>query len=312
MKKIISIATSCCNEIDNIPILYLEIVKIFEKLIEYDFEIVISDNGSTDGTIDELKKIAAKDKRFKVLINQLNYGPTRAPLNSMLHCNGEVVIGMASDLEDSPDVIPHLIKKWEEGFKLVVAVRQSSSEKGFNKYLRSTYYVIMGMITDTSHIKNYTGFGLYDTKIIRQIINLDDHNLYFRGLIPNLGIPVAQVKFHKSFRAFGESKATFISNYDHALQGIIRSSRFPLRFTFLLGVFMTLLTVMLAGYFLFEKIIYWNDYQAGMIPLILTNLLLFGILFLILGLQGEYISLISDQVSKKFPVIVKEKINFDI
>ena len=120
-KKLISIATSCYNESINIESLCKQISEIFKKNKKYDYEIVISDNDSNDGTPEILRKIATENKNVKVLFNQTNYGHVRSPYNSLMHCSGDVIVRMASDLEDPPDLIPKFIKHWEDGSKVVIA-----------------------------------------------------------------------------------------------------------------------------------------------------------------------------------------------
>jgi glycosyltransferase involved in cell wall biosynthesis len=311
MKKIISIATSCYDEVDNIKPFYERLSKALKKIDHYDYEIIISDNNSSDGTQNELRRLALNDKRFKVIFNLVNYGHIKSPFNSIKNSKGDCIVVIASDLEDPPELILEFVKKWELGFKVVAAVRTGSDEPGLTKFLRAFYYYLMEKISETKQIRNFTGFGLYDREVINQILKLNDPKPYFRGIVSELGYEISEVFFKKPYREFGKSKGSFISNYDLAVQGIVRFSKFPLRLASFLGISMSFLSFILSGYFFYMKITNWDGFQAGMIPIILLNLFFFGILFFILGLYGEYIALLSSHIIKTPDVIEREKINFD-
>lgn len=310
-KKLISISTSCFNEQKNIINLCNRIENIFKKYkTKYSYEIVISDNNSTDQTPDVLRKLAHKTKNLKVLFNQTNYGHVRSPYSSLLHCSGDAVIRMASDLEDPPELIDSFIKHWENGSKVVVAVRNKSDEPGLMKYIRSIFYKFIAKISDTKQIKNYTGFGLYDREVIEQVKSLNDPFPYFRGIIPELGYDIKKVFFDKPYRKYGVSKGNIFTNYELAVAGIVRFSKLPLRFMVLLGFMLGLISILFLSWFLYQKFANWDSYEAGIAPLLLLNLFFFSIIFIFLGIIGEYIILLISHTVKKPGVIIKEKLNF--
>jgi glycosyltransferase involved in cell wall biosynthesis len=311
MKKIISITTSCFNESGNIEVFCQKISDIFSKLPDFEYEIIVSDNDSTDGTVEKLRKIAKENKRVKVILNMVNYGHVRSPYNSILHSSGDAVIAMASDLEDPPELIKDFIEMWMSGFKIVAAVRTGSDETGLMKPIRSLFYFVIDKISETKQLSYFTGFGLYDRIVIDQIIKMNDPNPYFRGIVSELGYEISQVFYHKPFRSSGVSKGNFLSNYDLAIQGMVRFSKFPLRFITLFGFAICLGSLLLSIYFFIEKLFNWNDYDAGIIPIILLILFFFGVLFLMLGFFGEYISILITHIVRKPDLIAKEKINFD-
>ena len=310
-KKLISIATSCYNESINIESLCKQISEIFKKNKKYDYEIVISDNDSDDGTPEILRKIATENKNVKVLFNQTNYGHVRSPYNSLVHCSGDAIVRMASDLEDPPDLIPKFIKHWENGSKVVIAVRNKPAEPGLMKYLRSLFYGLISKISDTEQIRNFTGFGLYDKDVIDEVKKLDDPFPYFRGIVPELGFKIKMVFFDKPYRKYGRSKGNFFTNYELAVTGIVRFSKLPLRFMVLFGFSLGCVSLVFLFWFLFQKIANWDSYIAGMTPLLLLNLFFFSIIFIFLGIIGEYIILLIAHSVKKPGVIVKEKLNFN-
>ena len=310
-KKLISIATSCYNESINIESLCNQISEIFKKNKKYDYEIVISDNDSNDGTPEILRKIATENKNVKVLFNQTNYGHVRSPYNSLMHCSGDVIVRMASDLEDPPDLIPKFIKHWEDGSKVVIAVRNKTAEPGLMKYVRTLFYGLISKISDTEQIRNFTGFGLYDREVIDEVRKLNDPFPYFRGIVPELGFKIKMVFFDKPYRKHGRSKGNFFTNYELAVTGIVRFSKLPLRFMVLFGFSLGCVSLAFSLWFLFQKIANWDSYIAGMTPLLLLNLFFFSIIFIFLGIIGEYIILLITHSVKKPGVIVKEKLNFN-
>ena len=310
-KKLISIATSCYNESINIESLCKQISEIFKKNKKYDYEIVISDNDSDDGTPEILRKIATENKNVKVLFNQTNYGHVRSPYNSLVHCSGDAIVRMASDLEDPPDLIPKFIKHWENGSKVVIAVRNKTAEPGLMKYVRTLFYGLISKISDTEQIRNFTGFGLYDREVIDEVRKLNDPFPYFRGIVPELGFKIKMVFFDKPYRKHGRSKGNFFTNYELAVTGIVRFSKLPLRFMVLFGFSLGCVSLAFSLWFLFQKIANWDSYIAGMTPLLLLNLFFFSIIFIFLGIIGEYIILLITHSVKKPGVIVKEKLNFN-
>ncbi len=134
MKKIITILTPTFNEVANIDELCSWISKITEKNHKYNFEHIFVDNASNDGTIDKIKQIAKKDKKVKAILNARNFGPAASMMHGMSQIQTDACIHIASDLQDPPEVIPDLIKKWEEGFKVVVLVKNESEERGLNYF----------------------------------------------------------------------------------------------------------------------------------------------------------------------------------
>src|SRR5262245_35599448 len=130
MKKLLTLVSPCLNEEGNIPELYERVCKVFaEQLPDYDWEYILIDNASTDGTVRVLKEIAAKDRRIKVIVNNRNFGPHRSGYHALLEAKrGDAIVALASDLQDPPEMIPQFVRKWEEGYKIVLAQKTNSEE----------------------------------------------------------------------------------------------------------------------------------------------------------------------------------------
>src|ERR1041384_1891224 len=154
----ISIITPCFNEEENLDELHARICNVMSSL-NYDYEHVLIDNASTDHSVEILRRLAHHDKHVKVILNTRNFGHIRSPYYAILQATGDAVIGMASDLQDPPEMIPEFINKWEEGFKVVAGVKRKTEDSGLFYFLRTLYYRFLRSLTDVKLIDNFTGFG---------------------------------------------------------------------------------------------------------------------------------------------------------
>lgn len=311
--KKISISSSCYNEEENIQEWYDRIVKVFaEKLPEYEYEIVISDNRSTDGTRAILRKIASRDKNFKVILNSNNFGHIRSPYNAFIHTGGEATVSMCSDLQESPELINDLVRKWEEGFKVVVATKEQSKCNFLIHSLRRLYYWLLGKVSDSDEIiQNFTGFGIYDRQVRDSLKKFNDPYPYFRGFICEIGFRRAEVKYTQQKRQHGKTKNNFFTLYDMAMTGFVNHSKLPLRLAALLGFILAGISLLIAlGYFIY-KLFYWDTFELGLAPLVVGMFFFFAIQLIFIGIVGEYVGAIYTQVKNRPLVIEEEKINFE-
>jgi len=311
MNKKISILTACYNEEENVEILCREIKKVFDQLPQYDYEHVFIDNSSQDKTVEILKQIALQDKHVKIIVNARNFGHIRSPYYGMLQTKGDCVISVVADLQDPPELIPEFLKKWEEGYKIVTAVKKKSKENPFMFFLRKIYYHTLAKFSEGGQIKNFTGFGLYDKSFIEAIRQIDDPYPYFRGLISEIGFQTTSVEYTQPKRMHGKTKNNFYTLYDIGMLGFVNHSKLPLRLASFIGFTIAVLSLLTAFVYLIYKLIDWNNFQLGMAPLVIGIFFLGGIQLLFLGIIGEYIGAILTQVKKRPLVIEKERINFD-
>lgn len=310
MKKI-SVVTICYNEEGNIREYYEQVVDVFKKLKDrYTYEIIIADNASTDLTPQILREIATQDRNFKVIFNSRNFGANRSGNNSLMQARGDAVILMVSDLQDPPTLIPQLIEKWEQGFKIVMAIKNHSEETGLMYFLRTFYYKTLEKLSDIKMVTHFTGFGLYDKQIVDIYQQLDDPFPYFRGLISDIGFEPAKIYFTQPARKHGKSKSNFLYLYDEAILGLTSYSKIPLRMATLVGFMSAFISFLFGLFYLIYKLIFWNNFSVGIAPLAI-GLFFFGSIQLIfLGIIGEYILMIYVHVLKRPLVYEKERINF--
>lgn len=309
-KKKISIVTPCYNEAENVNELYQRVAFVMASM-SYDYEHIFIDNCSTDMTVSKLKEIAEIDTRVKLIINARNFGHIRSPYYAMLQANGDAVILIASDLQDPPEMMQLFLKNWENGYKIVLAVKPSSEESAFMFRLRSLYYKIITYISEVPLIKNATGAGLFDRAVIEVLKKIDDPYPYFRGLICEIGFPIATVEFNQPKRIKGVTKNNFYTLYDMAMLGVVKHSKVPLRIMTMIGFLFAILSILASLYFFVAKIIFWNSFEVGIAPLLISLFFFNSIILMCLGLLGEYIGSIYTQVRKLPLVIEVERVNFD-
>ena len=310
MRKI-SILTACYNEEENIELLYKEVKKQMLSLENYEYEHIFIDNASTDKTVEILKNIAAKDKNVKVIVNVRNFGHIRSPFYGIRQCFGDVVISIVADLQDPPELIPQFIKKWEDGYKIVVGIKNKSRENPVMYSIRKIFYGLLSKASETEQIKNFTGFGLYDKKFVDVVRTIDDPYPYFRGLIGELGFDVAQIDYTQPRREHGKTKNNFYTLYDIAMLGFVSHSKLPLRLASFIGFGVAIISLLAALIYFIYKLIYWDSFQAGTAPLVIGLFFFSSIQLFFIGIIGEYVGAIHTQVRKRPLVIEKERVNFD-
>ncbi|MEQ8235805.1 MAG: glycosyltransferase family 2 protein [Syntrophomonadaceae bacterium] len=308
--KLISVVTPCFNEEDNVNEIYSRVKNVFAGLPEYSYEHIFIDNSSTDRTVELLKEIAAKDKNVKIIINTRNFGHIRSPYYALLQARGDVVISIVADLQDPPEMIKEFIKHWEQGYKVVVGVKTASHESRLMFAIRKAYYNLAKNFAEVDLIKNFTGFGLYDRKVIEILRQIDDPYPYFRGLISDIGFEIKKIEYIQPSRKRGITKNNFYTLYDMAMLGITNHSKVPLRLATMAGFVIGFLSLMVALVYLVLKLIFWNQFQAGAAPIVIGLFFFASVQLFFIGIVGEYVGSIQTQVMKRPLVIEKERINF--
>jgi glycosyltransferase involved in cell wall biosynthesis len=311
MKKI-TVITPCFNEEDNVEVCASELKKVMsEKLPAYQYEHIFADNASTDATLDKLRALAAQDPRIRVISNSRNVGPFRNMWNAMKSATGDAVIPLLpADLQDPPDVIPELVKNWEQGFLVTYGVRANRQESLMMRIARGTYYRIIKKFASAVIPLNSGEFLLADKRVVESILKVDDQYPYIRGLIAQTGVKSASVPYTWVKRERGKSKNSFISLVDQAINGFVSTSRVPARLALLGGFILSILGV---GYAVFTAFLVLTSETAtpmGIPTIIVGIFLLGGVQLLFLGLIGEYILSIHGQVRRVPPMFETERINF--
>lgn len=306
----VTILTPCYNEAENVQALYERVREVFAPLTDYRYEHLFIDNASTDATVAVLRGIAAQDKNVKVIVNTRNFGHVRSPIHALLQCRTDAVIIMAADFQDPPDVVPHLLARWREGFKVVLAIKAAAEESKLMFAIRKVGYRIVDSLSEVRQVRNNTGFGLYDKAFLSVLRTLPDPYPYFRGIVAELGFKYATVPYTQPARKRGITKNNLYMLYDLGVQGIVNHSRIPLRLAAMIGFVSSVISFIAALVYFVMKMMFWYDLPIGVAPVIIGLFCVASVQLFFLGVLGEYVGAIYTQVRNRPLVVEEERINF--
>jgi glycosyltransferase involved in cell wall biosynthesis len=309
--KTISIVTHAYNEEDNIEAMYLRIREIMQAYPHYAYEHIFIDNHSTDSTAAILTRIASTDKHVKLIVNARNFGHIRSPMHALMQARGDVIIGIASDFQEPPDLIPQMLEAWEAGFAMVLCVKRSSGENGFVYWLRKQYYRTVERLSSVETIQNYTGFGLYTREVVDIVRSFNDPYPYFRGIIAEISLPNKRLYFDQPARKRGITKNNFYTLYDIAMLGVISTSKVPLRLATFAGFICAAGSLLVALIYLTLKLVFWKTFAVGVAPMIIGVFFLQSIMLVFFGIIGEYVGAIYTKVQQRPHAIEQTRLNFE-
>ena len=299
------------NEAENVNELYRRFSQLFVREKKYNFEIIAVEHGSTDSTFTKLLLLQKKDKRVKILQLSKNFGNADAGIVAGLHfAKGDGLVITTADLQDPPEVISKFLKKWEEGYEIVYGIIKKRADTSFlRKILSLIFYKILNISTGNIFPENVSDFKLIDKKVYETVKGMPERNKFLRGIIIWTGFSQIGVSFERSQRFAGESKADFLTVLKVAVNGIFSFSYAPLRVITLLGFTLSVISFLLIVYQIGLYLIIGRG-QPGVSTIVVLMGFLFGMLFLILGVIGEYLSRIYDEVKQRPSFIVRRKIGF--
>ncbi|HWE53405.1 MAG TPA: glycosyltransferase family 2 protein [Bryobacteraceae bacterium] len=308
--KMVSVVTPCFNEEANVIELSNRVRAVFEKLPQYRYEHIFIDNASRDNTLAILKHIAGTDPCVKVIANSRNFGHLRSPMHGMFQAGGDAVILLFSDLQDPPEMLTEMIARWEDGTPVVLAIKETSDENGLMFWLRTKYYRLVNRLADLETYENFTGFGLYDRRVIEIVRSFNDPYPYFRGMIAEIGLPHVKIVYRQGRRMRGITKNNFYTLWDLAMLGITNFSKVPLRLLTFFGFGAAVLSVLFSLGYLVYKLLFWNRFSVGIAPLVIGIFFIGSVQLICIGIVGEYIGAIHTQIMRRPLVVEKERINF--
>ena len=298
MKKI-SILVPCYNEEENVIPLSNALVEMLQRdLPAYDYEIVFIDNCSKDSTRDKLRVICRKNPKIKAVLNAKNFGQFNSPYYGMLQTTGDCVVLMCCDFQDPIEMVPEFVKSWEEGYKIVSAIKTTSKENKIMRFLRSCYYKLIKKMSDVEQIEHFTGFGLYDRSFIEVLRELDDPTPFLRGIVAELGYKRKNIAYEQQKRRAGKTHNNWYSLYDAAMLSFTSYTKIGLRIATIGGFLCAGISFVIAIIYLLYKLTHWYSFSAGVAPLIIGLFMMGGIQLFFVGLLGEYIMSINTRVMK--------------
>lgn len=311
MMKKISILIPCFNEVENVVPLSKAIIKEFEEnLSKYEYELVFIDNFSTDGTREEIEELCRGNDRIKAIFNAKNFGQFNSPFYGICQTTGDCTITMCADFQDPVYLIPKFVKEWEKGYKIVSAIKSSSKENKIMYFLRSCYYKLIKRISEVEQIEHFTGTGLYDKSFIDVLRNLNDPSPFLRGIVAELGPLRKDIYYTQAERRAGKTHNNWYRLYDAAMLSFTSYTKIGLRLATIFGFVFSALNMLVAlGYFI-AKIIWWDSFPLGMIPMLIGIFFTGSIQLFFIGLLGEYILNINTRTMKRPLVVEERRINF--
>ncbi|MDE7366016.1 MAG: glycosyltransferase family 2 protein [Lachnospiraceae bacterium] len=311
MKKTISILIPCYNEEENVVPMSEAIVDLFEtQLTEYNYELVFIDNDSHDKTRELLREICSKNPNVKAIFNAKNFGQFNSPYYGMLQTTGDCTISMVCDFQDPIELIPQYIKEWENGYKIVIGIKTSSKESKLMYLMRSIYYKMIKRFSDVEQIEHFTGSGLYDRSFIDVLRDLKDPKPFMRGIVAELGFKRKEIPYEQPQRRAGKTHNNFYTLYDAAMLSITSYTKIGLRLATFAGCACGGISILIALVYLIMKLVMWNQFQAGMAPILIGMFFLGSIQLFFIGFIGEYVLSINERVMNRPLVVEEERINF--
>lgn len=309
-KKLISLVIPVFNEEENIFPLYEAVVPIINECADrYDFELVFTDNHSVDSTFAKLSKLRELDQRVRVFRFSRNFGYQKSILTGYLKARGDALIQLDCDLQDPPELIPEFLKHWEDGCAVVYGVRRSRRESATLHYARKLFYRLADYLSEDDLPVDVGDFRLIDRKVVDVLRQVDDAQPYLRGMIAAMGFKQHGINYDRRGRERGTSNFRFKDLVGLALDGILNHSTVPLRLATFFGAGVSVLTLLAIFGYIVGRLIFGFNWPEGFTTL--TVLILAGISVnaLFLGIIGEYLGRIYQQVKKRPLVIVEAELD---
>jgi len=308
-KKVISLVVPLYNEETNLKLLHKALDKAVAKL-PYRFEMIFIDDGSIDGSGEELRKLATKDNRIKIIEFVRNFGKEVATTAGLNHAQGAAAILIDADLQHPPDLIPEFVEKWKAGAEVVVGVRRGKEHTSWLKSLAGRwFYRILNAMSPTKVIPMATDYRLLDRAVIDEFNRFTEHSRMTRGLIDWLGFRRDFVYFEAAKRQYGQAKYSFRKLFGLAVQSFVALSLFPLKAAGYAGVIITLMSGFFGLFILINKYALndpWHLNFSGSAILAVIILFMVGVILMALGLMALYIAHIHAEVANR-PLYVVRK-----
>ena len=309
-RRLISIVTACYNEEANVELLHARVRAVMAALPQYRWEHIFIDNASLDQTVPILKRMASQYPEIRIIVNARNFGHIRSPIHALFQAQGDAIVSLVADLQDPPEMIPTLVAEWEAGFQCVLCIKRSSEEPGLMFWLRKQYYRVAERLSSIETYQNFTGFGLYDRRVLQIAKSFGDPYPYFRGMIAEIGLPAKKIFYDQPNRKFGITKNNWYTLYDMGILGIINHSRVPLRLAVLAGFTGAAISFFIALVYLVLKLVFWQTFSIGLAPMLIGVFFIASLQLVFLGILGEYVGAIYTQVQSRPYTVELERINF--
>ncbi len=291
---------------------YKRVKEVLNGLNEYEHEIVFINDGSKDKTLEILQNIAENDKKVKIISFSRNFGHQAAVTAGLQFVTGDAIVIIDADLQDPPELIPDMLKKWEDGFEVIYGKRKKrDGESAFKLFTAKAFYTTLNKLSDVDIPKDTGDFRLVDKKVVDVINALPEHNKFLRGLFSWVGFEQYAYEYERKERFAGETKYPLKKMLKLATDGIISFSTKPLKIVGGLGTLSIIISVIMLLYFILTFAFSWNAIATWWTSIMFTTTFLGGIILISLWLIGEYIARIYDETKQRPQYIIKKTINID-
>jgi len=307
----ITVVVPLFNEEKVIEHFYRRMKATIEKVRSHSFTLLFVNDGSTDGTLQQLKVLALSDHSVRIVDFSRNFGHQAAILAGIQRAEGEAAVIIDGDLQDPPEVIPRLIQKWEQGFEVVYGKRiRREGESAFKRLSAFLFYRLMRVLSDTDVPKDVGDFRLIDRKVIDVLKDHSERNIFIRGLIAWIGFRQTFVEYERDRRYAGDTKYPLIRMLNFALDGITSFSIKPLRLSLMTGFVCILIGVALVIYTLVMKYVYPETVISGWTSLFIAVIFFGGVQLFTMGIVGEYVGKIYRETKQRPLYIVRGTYGF--
>lgn len=309
MNKISIVIPMYCEE-EVVQECYNRIIEMFKSIENYEYELVCVDDGSKDKTLEILNNIAEKDKNVKIISFSRNFGHQCAVTAGLRYASGDAIVIIDADLQDPPELIPKMIKMWEQGSDVIYGKRKTrEGESKFKLLTAKMFYKTLNALSDVDIPKDTGDFRLVDRKIVDVINSLPEHNKFLRGLFSWVGFKQEALEYERKERFAGKTKYPFRKMIRLASDGIISFSTKPLKSVGGLGILSIIISFIILIYSILSFIFKWNSLTPGWTSIMITITFFSGIILLSLWMIGEYIARIYDESKGRPQYIISKKIN---
>lgn len=309
----ISVVVPVYNEADNVRACYDRVVKVMTELsANYDFELLFTDNHSSDATFEILRSLSEADERVRCIRFSRNFGYQKSIFTGYLNARGDVAIQLDADMQDPPELIPAFLECWENGHEVVYGIRRSRKENFFIRKLRELFYWMVDVLSDDHIPRNAGDFRLISRRVLDELNKIRDQNLYLRGLIAGLGFRQTGIPYDRDSRRHGHSKFSLLSLIGFSLNAIVGHSILPLRIASVIGLITAALMVLgIAGY-LVARVYFGSEWPPGFVTLTILQLLAITLNALFLGIIGEYIGRVYTEVRDRPVTVIETTLNLEV
>ena len=311
MKKLSVIVPMYCEEAV-IGECYKRLTNIMKKIDNYNYEIIVVNDGSKDNTLEILEEIAQKDKNVKVISFSRNFGHQAAVTAGLKNVTGDAIVIIDADLQDPPELIPDMLKLWEEGNEVIYAKRKTrKGESTFKLLTAKMFYSTLNALSDVEIPKDTGDFRLVDRKVVDTINQMPEHNKFLRGLFSWVGYKQVPFEYERQERYAGKTKYPLRKMIKLASDGIISFSTKPLKLVGTLGIISIVISILILIYALLSYAFKLNNLSPGWTSIMLAITFFAGVQLLSIWIMSEYIGRIYDEAKERPQYIINKKINFD-